>query len=57
MFRLRPTTEDDILKVMAKPPFDRFPQDESELAALFNRILEEKIIEGITSRRPPLLER
>lgn len=49
MFRLRPISEGDVLRAMTEPPFDRFPQDESELAALYNRILEDKIAEGVTS--------
>jgi hypothetical protein len=48
MFRLRPINDEDVLKAIAEPPFRGFPQDEVELAALFNRILETIVLEGVT---------
>lgn len=51
MFRLRPITEADVIRAMEEPQFNRFPQDEKELAALYNRILEDKLFEALNPSR------
>ncbi len=49
MFHLQPITEQDVLDAFEASAVMTFPQDESGLAALYNFILEKKLIDSVPS--------
>jgi hypothetical protein len=52
LLMLRPISEDDIIQTMNDPLFRKWPQDEIEMAGLFNRLLETKLSESL---KPPVM--